>query len=73
MPQTKETDDKCRISSLNTNKALKWVVEEDTASSRQVIGVLRAKMQAQKADSFASIFAVTDLLLLREARPKLVC
>lgn len=65
--QAKELDEKFRTFSLSIKKLLRWAVGAESASLQQVFGVLRTKMRSQKADSFASVFAVTDSSLLREA------
>lgn len=65
--QSKKSDEKFRISSLNIKEFLRCAVEVDTASSQQVICVLRRLMQGRKADGFASIFVFRDPALLREA------
>lgn len=70
--QTKNFDKKLKISSLHTKEFLKWVVEADTATSQQVIGVMTTMMQGRKADSFAFIFAIKNPPLLCEAGTKQV-
>lgn len=71
--QTKKFDERFRTSSLSTKEFLEWVVEADIASLQQVVSVLRTKMQGQTATGFASIFANTDPLLLREAGTEQFC
>lgn len=71
--QTKEFYKNIKFSSLNTKRFLKWFLGADRASLQQVAGVLRTKVQSQKAHSFSSIFAVTDPLLLHVAGTEQVC
>lgn len=51
----------------SAQKKTKPAAEVDSASSHQALGGLRTEMQVQKADSLASLFAVTDPLLSGEA------
>lgn len=71
--QTKESAKIFRISLLDTKEILKWAVEADTASSQQVTGVVRVKLQRRILDSFASISAILDPPLLHETRTQQVC
>lgn len=68
--RTKILDEKPRISSPSEEEYVKWAGKADMASLQQRADMLKTKMQSRKTDSFASIFAVTDLHLLCETRMK---
>lgn len=61
------------ISSLEFKEFLRWVVKVHSALLQQVAGVLKAKKQSQKVNSFTSTCSLMNALLLREARKKQVC
>lgn len=65
--ETKEFDNKFKSFLLNSKQFLKWALETGTASSQQVVGVLRTISQGQKAESVVSIFVATDCPLLGRA------
>lgn len=52
---------------LSMKEFLGLVVREESVSSRKVLPVLEAKMRGRRVAKFASMFAVTAPLLLREA------
>lgn len=71
--QIEKFNAKFRILSINKTEFVKWVVEADFASSQEDVDVLRTKMPAQKANIPASIFAVTNPPLLRDAGTEQFC
>lgn len=66
--QTKKLDKKVRISSVITKKIIRWVLRADTASSQQVVVVLKTDMRSRKAVQSPSMIAIADLLRLCHVR-----
>lgn len=66
----KKFDEKLPISPLSVREFLKWAVGPDTGSLKQFLVVLKAKKKSRRLQNFASLFAATSDLLLREAGKK---
>lgn len=71
--QRKEFDEKLRIFSFSGMESLKWVVEADSATLQQVVGVLTTKMESRGVNSFAYFVAITGPSLLCMACMAQVC
>lgn len=52
---------------------LRRTAKMDTASLQQGVAVLRKGTNSKSSQKFAALFAVLDVLLLREAETKQVC
>lgn len=66
--QSEECGEKFHVSLLNMKEFLTSIVEAETATSQQIVPVLKRNTESRSTQTFATIFAVTDDPLLRNAR-----
>lgn len=61
--QTEERDRVLQICLLNMNEFLRWLLEEDTTSSQQVMAVVNKETKSRKRQKFATASSATDPFL----------
>lgn len=70
MFRSRELSEKPQISLIIMREFLEWLLGSETASSQQIVAVLKAKMEKKRSQQFALLLAVTDDPLLHEASMK---